>query len=74
MAATRLADLGRKTLGLLDISKPGGAALLDALEALFPASVTVRRFVKPSFGRPAPEELIARVAAACDGVVLALAD
>jgi hypothetical protein len=76
--APRLATLEGKTIALLDISKPGGRFFLDRLEALLAARAAVRAIVraaKPTFARPAPEELIRRLLEPrCDAVVEALAD
>jgi hypothetical protein len=65
------------TVALLDISKPRGNVLLDRLEALLrerAPGITVRRYSKPTFAKPAPEELRRRIAAEADFVVEALAD
>jgi hypothetical protein len=63
------------TVGLLDISKPRGDVFLDELESLLgDEGVTVARYAKPTFTRPAPTELRARIAEECDLVVEALAD
>ena len=63
-------------IGLLDISKPQGDVFLDRLAELlverYP-DVTVRRLRKPTFTKPAPDDVIDE-AAVCDAVVLALAD
>ena len=65
------------TVALLDISKPRGNVLLDRLEALlgerFP-QVTVKRFAKPTFAKPAPESLRRNIVEEADFVVEALAD
>jgi hypothetical protein len=65
------------TVALLDISKPRGDVLLDAvassLSERFPG-VEIKRYRKPTFTKPAPDELLRKVAAECDLVVEALAD
>ena len=65
------------TVGLLDISKPRGNVLLDRLEELLTErlpEVTVRRYAKPTFTKPAPGELLRQMAGECDFVIEALAD
>eukprot|EP01062_Namystynia_karyoxenos_P023302 TRINITY_DN189_c0_g1_i1.p1 TRINITY_DN189_c0_g1~~TRINITY_DN189_c0_g1_i1.p1 ORF type:complete len:523 (+),score=146.68 TRINITY_DN189_c0_g1_i1:116-1570(+) len=64
-------------VGLLDISKMRGDELLNRLEQRLKAdhpAVSVRRFVKPTFSRPAPESLLDEIARSCRFVVSALAD
>lgn len=62
-------------VGMLDISKPRGDVFLDELEQMFgERGVTVKRYSKPTFTRPAPDELRGRIADECDVVVEALAD
>ncbi len=64
-------------VGLLDISKPRGNVFLDRLEALFherlPA-VEVRRYRKPTYTKPAPEDLRRKILEECSFVIEALAD
>lgn len=65
------------TVGFLDISKPRGNVLLDRLEALFNErlpEVEVRRYAKPTFTKPAPEDLRRKIAEECGFVIEALAD
>lgn len=65
------------TLGLLDISKHGGATLLDRLQTRLEADhchLRCRRFCKPTFSRPMPADLASTIQKECDAVVLALAD
>lgn len=65
----------RVSLALLDISKPRGDVYLDELEGLLrQAGLSTRRYAKPTFTRPAPAELLDRIAEECDLVVEALAD
>ncbi len=71
----RPASLDGLTVGLLDISKPRGDVLLDRLEARLVADgVTVRRYVKPTFAKPAPGDLRHEIATRCEVVIEALAD
>ena len=65
------------TVGFLDISKPRGNVLLDRLEELFNErlpEVEVRRYEKPTFTKPAPEDLRRKIAEECGFVIEALAD
>ena len=60
---------------MLDISKPRGNVFLDALEELLIQSgADVKRFVKPTFTKPAPVDLRHEIASQCDAVIEALAD
>jgi 16S rRNA G527 N7-methylase RsmG len=71
-AASRLDGLA---VGLLDISKARGNVFLDRVAELLQArGVTVRRYRKPTFTRPAPTELAQQIAAECQLVVEGLAD
>jgi hypothetical protein len=75
-AARRLMTLAGKTIGLLDISKPGGSIFLDHLDHLLKeryAVGAVARRMKPTFTKPAPEAVIAELSE-CDAVIEALAD
>jgi len=68
-------SLEGKTLGLLDISKAKGDVFLDRLEHIFSdAGVSVRRFKKPTFARPAPLDLIRDMSVSIDVVIEGLAD
>lgn len=63
------------TVALLDISKPRGNVLLDRLEQRLTADgVTVRRYAKPTFTKPAPIDLRHEIATQCEVVIEALAD
>jgi len=63
------------TVALLDISKPRGDVLLDRLEQRLTADgVTVRRYAKPTFAKPAPVDLRHEIAVHCEVVIEALAD
>ncbi len=63
------------TVGLLDISKARGDVLIDRLEQrLADEGVTVRRYAKPTFSKPAPVDLRHEIATQCEVVIEALAD
>ena len=64
-------------VALLDIVKPRGDVLLDRLEQRLAERlprVTLKRYRKPTFAKPAPDELRRRIAAESDFVIEALAD
>jgi hypothetical protein len=64
-------------VALLDISKPRGNVLIDRLQeqlALRLPGVTFKRYSKPTFTKPAPDDLRRTIAEECDFVVEALAD
>eukprot|EP00930_Biecheleria_cincta_P058446 TRINITY_DN44279_c0_g1_i1.p1 TRINITY_DN44279_c0_g1~~TRINITY_DN44279_c0_g1_i1.p1 ORF type:complete len:483 (+),score=42.81 TRINITY_DN44279_c0_g1_i1:43-1449(+) len=65
------------TFALVDISKPGGNVLLDKLEVLltkkFPAA-SIRRYRKPTVGKPVPLNTIAEIQRECNYVITGLAD
>ncbi len=64
-------------VALLDIAKPRGDVLMNRLaqrlSERLPA-VEIRRYRKPTFTKPAPEELRRRIAEESDFVIEALAD
>ncbi len=65
------------TVALLDIAKPRGNVLLDRLEARLSErapQARVIRYTKPTFTKPAPDELRRQIASEADFVVEALAD
>jgi hypothetical protein len=67
----------RGVVGLLDISKPRGDVLIDRLEVRLRErlpNVEFRRYNKPTFTKPAPEDLRRRIAEECGFVIEALAD
>jgi hypothetical protein len=71
----RPASLQGKTVGLLDISKPRGNVFLDRIEQrLNDLGVTVLRYKKPTFTKPAPVDLRHEIATQCELVIEALAD
>ena len=73
--APRPASLSGLTVALLDISKARGDVLLDRLaERLTADGVTVRRYAKPTFAKPAPVDLRHEIAVHCEVVIEALAD
>ncbi len=73
--APRTGGVEGRTVALLDISKNRGAEFLDRLdEHLRARGATTLRVRKPGFSRPAPAELVKRIAAEADLVVEALAD
>jgi len=64
-------------IALVDISKGGGAVLLDRLESRIRhkcPGVACKRFRKPTFSRPIPRSLCDEIARSCSLVVHALAD
>jgi hypothetical protein len=71
----RPASLDGLTVGLLDISKARGNIFLDRLEdRLRERGMSVRRYAKPTFTKPAPFDLRHEIATQCDVVIEALAD
>ena len=68
-------SLSGLTVGILDISKSRGNVFLDRLAERFDsAGVTVKRYRKPTFARPAPLELSQQIATEADVVIEGLAD
>ena len=75
--APRPSSLDGKVVTLLDISKAKGNHLLDRVEELLrerarPKAIVRKR--KPTFARPAPDELRREIVGATDVLVEALAD
>ena len=65
------------TVALLDISKPRGDVLIERLEERLRErlpGVTLRRYRKPTFTKPAPEDLRREILRDCGYVIEALAD
>ena len=65
------------TIGLLDISKARGNVLIDQLALRLNErlpGVTVNRYTKPTFTKPAPDALRRQIVEECDFVIEALAD
>ena len=72
---TRPASLAGMTVGLLDISKPRGDIFLDRIEErLIGIGANVKRYMKPTFAKPAPVDLRHQIATECQVVIEALAD
>ena len=68
-------SLEGKVVGLLDISKPRGNVFLDRIEEQLAAlGISVNRYSKPTFTRPAPTALKQQMAAEVDVLVEGLAD
>ncbi len=64
-------------VALLDISKPRGNVLLDRLEALLSErlpGITVNRYRKPTFAKPAPDALRREIQGGNDFIIEGLAD
>ena len=73
--AQRISSLQGATIGLLDISKPRGDVFLDTIQyVLEQKGVTVLRYIKPTFTKPAPVDLRHEISTTCDAVIEALAD
>ena len=75
--ASRPVSLDGKVITLLDISKAQGNHLLDRLEELLRERATPKAIIrkkKPTFARPAPEDLRAEILKTSDAVIEALAD
>ena len=75
--APRPASLEGKVITLLDISKAKGDHLLDRVEELLrerarPKAIVRKR--KPTFARPAPDDLRAAIVGGTDVLIEALAD
>ena len=71
----RPSSLDGKTVGLLDITKARGDVFLNRLEELLvEKGLTVERYAKPTFTKPAPIDLRHQIALECTAVIEALAD
>ncbi|MEL0112462.1 MAG: hypothetical protein VW835_12085 [Rickettsiales bacterium] len=67
--------LSEATIGLLSISKERSDEFLDSVERNLAAEgLTVLRFRKPTYTRPAPEAIIQQIVERCDVAVVGLAD
>ena len=65
------------TVALLDISKPRGNVLIDELEARLAERLpgaAFKRYSKPTFTKPAPDDLRRQIKEECGFVIEALAD
>lgn len=70
-------DLHGKVVGFLDISKPKGDIFLRRLEELLTQRFRVSEVIhrrKPTYTRPAPDDLREEMASRCDVIIEALAD
>ncbi len=68
-------SLEGQIVALVDISKPRGNVFLDHLAGLLAArGAAVRRYTKPTFAKPAPQDLRGQIAQECTLVIEALAD
>src|SRR5580658_5288866 len=75
LAARSDSIVGR--IALLDIAKPRGNVLIDLLAEHLQdqlPGIEIERFRKPTFTKPAPEDLRRRIAQESDFVIEALAD
>ena len=75
--APRPESLDGKVITLLDISKAKGDHLLDRIEELLRERARPKAIIrkkKPTFARPAPDELRQQILSESDVVVEALAD
>ena len=71
----RPVDLAGKSVAVLDISKARGDVFLDRISALLAGQgITVNRYRKPTFTRPAPVALRQQIAAENQLVIEGLAD
>ena len=64
-------------VAFMDISKRQGNVLLDRLQEGFEQrlpQIEITRYMKPTFSKPAPDELRMEINSANDFVVVALAD
>jgi hypothetical protein len=75
LATNRLPKDTAARIALLDIRKPRGDVFLDELEQLLAQKGhTIIRTAKPTFTKPAPQDIRAEIAQNCDAVIEALAD
>jgi malonyl CoA-acyl carrier protein transacylase len=73
--APRLDSVAGKTIGLLDIAKVRGDVFLDRIaELLQQRGLTVERFRKATYTKPAPADLRREVRQRCHALIEALAD
>ena len=73
--AVRPPSLHGMAVAVLDISKARGNVFLDRVdELLTERGITVKRYRKPTFTRPAPAALVQQMSAEVDLVVEGLAD
>ncbi len=75
LATQRLSANAPATIALVDIRKPRGDIFLDELEQLLTTrGHTIVRTAKPTFTKPAPQDVRKEIAQQCDAVIEALAD
>ncbi len=75
LAGERLKPGEPATIALMDIRKPRGDVFLNELERLLTGrGHTIVRTAKPTFTKPAPQDVRAEIARNCDAVIEALAD
>jgi hypothetical protein len=68
-------DLSQAAIGLLCISKERSEEFLDTVEKrLVERGLSVLRFAKPTYTKPAPEAVIQDIVEKCDVAVVGLAD
>ncbi|MGY1592206.1 hypothetical protein ACI789_23065 [Geodermatophilus sp. SYSU D00965] len=75
--APRLTTLRGRTLGLLDNTKPNGAALLSELGSVLTARYGVKEvlmYSKPYFGTPVEPTQTQRIFEECDFAITAIGD
>jgi len=71
----RPTDVSGKTIGLLDISKARGNIYLDRIaDLLVERGAVVKRYIKPTFTKPAPVDIRHEIATQCEIVIEGLAD
>ena len=74
--ATRSGEISG-IVALLDIRKPRGDVFLNHMDAklqeMLPG-VEIRRYTKPTFTKPCPDDLRLQIKSECDFVIEALAD
>ena len=69
------ASLEGRTIALFDIGKTRSNEFLDVLEERFnERGVATRRYAKPTNAKVAPTDVVQRVVAEADAVVIALSD
>ncbi len=62
-------------VALLDIRKPRGDVFLDEVESVLRSrGIDVLRTAKPTFTKPAPQDVRREIARDCEAVIEALAD
>tara|TARA_B110000444_G_C18833179_1_gene594387 strand:- start:2000 stop:2278 length:279 start_codon:yes stop_codon:yes gene_type:complete len=72
---TRPERLEGLTIGILDISKTKGDIFLNRIDELLQLEgLETKRYIKPTFSRPAPVELKQKIVRECDVVIEGLAD